>query len=604
MKAFSFSRNRSVLVLDPGHRSIKILLATRRKGEVQVTQHRLMDLPEGDRAGPEALSKRVEGLLSEFGSVPVSLSLPQQLSIYQVIDLPQVDLEKIKVLIKQETAKFTGLSEGRIVYDYGKLNPFGKYQNPYWVTFAKEEEVLGEASRLAGVGERVCEIITPANALIATYQSLPSQSDNALLVELGATSTVVALVVQKQPAYAIHYPMGGDAFSEAIASEKSRASQAPQPLKLKENNANEQFGSPGLRSAVDGWRSELEKILRDWLRENPELNLSANSFRVLLSGGGACKPGLLNYLRSTSHLRFTEWPKSPVGQTELPLGRYAIAYGVAIKSIGVSFPSASLFPTDLREARKSRSAQEWLQKVTWTLLIAVALLLLFGTAQKLSLAGKKQALLKKSQTVLRDARDVEALHRQWEESYEQLRPVLKEQRRTMDALATLSQLQRVRGDKKLWYVLFADQKSYFTGQTTPLPEPVTVLNFDTITNPAPAANPTPVGKYGYIAELSLAEEGEAMRQTLSKVVSELKNNPAFTNVDTLSLDQRKFLVNTNVIIPERHFALSIELAEDIFENPLPGKPPKPDKREIKPNPRIARPMPGRTPINSGKIKPE
>jgi Tfp pilus assembly PilM family ATPase len=603
MNAFSFSPNRRVLVIDPGHRCIKVLLAASRKSEVQVAQYRLIDLPDGDRLGAEVLSKRVEGILNEFGSIPVALSLPQQLSISQVIDLPQVDLEKIKVLIKQETAKFTGLSEGRIVYDYGKLSPFGKYQNPYWVTFAKEEEVLGEASRLAGVGERLCEIITPANALIATYQSLPSQSDNALLVELGAASTVVALVVQKQPAYAIHYPMGADAFSEAIASEKNGPSQTAQPLRLKENNANQQFGPSSLRSAVDGWRSELEKILRDWLRENPELNLSANSFRILLSGGGACQPGLLNYLRSTSHLRFTEWPKSIfVGETELPLGRYAIAYGVAIKSLGASLPSASLFPTDLREARKSRTTQEWLQKATWTLLAAVALLLFFGATQKLNLAGKKQALLKKSQTVLRDAKEVEALHRQWEESYEQLRPVLKEQKRTMDTLATLAQLQRVRGDKKLWYVLFADQKSYFTGQTVPLPEPVTVLNFDTITNFEPAANPTPVGKYGYIAELSLAEEGEAMRQTLSKVVSELKNDPAFTNVDTLSLDQRKFLVNTNVIIPERHFALSIEMAEDTFENPLPGKPPKPDKREVKANPRIARPMPGRTalPITNGK----
>lgn len=77
-----------------------------------------------------------------------------------------------------------------------------------------------------------------------------------------------------------------------------------------------------------------------------------------------------------------------------------------------------------------------------------------------------------------------------------------------------------------------------------------------------------------------------MRQTLSKVVAGLKNSPAFTNVDMLSSDQRKFLVNTNVIVPNRHFALSIELAETAFENPLPA-PPKVEKPKA--TPRVGRP---------------
>lgn len=587
MNLSSLPSIRRVLVIDPGSRCIKVLLAARRTGGVRVLLHRSIDLPEGDLLASEESGKIVGNVLQEFENLPVAIRLPQQLSISQVIDLPRVEPEQISALIKEETVKFSGLSEGGIVYDYGKLEPFGKYQNPYWVTFAKEEEILGEASRLAGVGERLCEIITPANALIATYQSLPSRSENAFLVELGATSTVVAIVAHGQAAYAINYPVGSDAFTEAITLEKNCSLEAAQALKSKENLLLEKSEHLKLRSSVDGWRFELEKILQDWLRENPELNVSVDSFHVILGGGGARQPGLLEYLRSTSHLRFTEWPNLPDVENELPLDRYAVAYGVALKSLGVSLPSASLFPTDLREARKRRYTQELLQRVTWMLLLFLALLLLFGSAQKFNLARKKKALLKQSQAVLQEAKEVDSLHRQWKMAYEQLRPVLQQQKRTVDALTTLSQLQQVRGDKKLWYVLFADQKSYFAGQTAPLPQPGLSADASALTNS------TPPGKYGFIAELSLAEEGEAMRQTLSKVVAELKKNTAFTNVDTLPLDQRKYLVNTNVIIPDRTFSLSIELAENTFLNPLPVKPPPLNKRDLKTNSHAVRPAPGR-----------
>lgn len=596
MNFSSLPSMRRVLVIDPGSRCIKILLAAKRTGGVRVLHHRSIDLAEGDLLAPEESGKIVGSVLEEFENLPVAIRLPQQLSISQVIDLPHVGPEQIRALIKEETVKFSGLSEGGIVYDYGQLQPFGKYQNPYWVTFAKEEEILGEASRLAGVGERLCEIITPANALIATYQSLPSRSENALLVELGATSTVVAMVAQGQAAYAINYPLGGDAFTEAISLQKNCSLEAAQSLKSTKNLLIETSENLKLRSSVDGWRFELEKILQDWLRENPELNVPADSFQVILGGGGARQPGLLEYLRSTSHLRFTEWSNLSGGENELPLDRYAVAYGVALKSLGVSLPSTSLFPTHLREARKRRYTQELLQRVNWMLLLFVALLLLFGTAQKFNLAKKKNALLKQSQAVLQQAKEVESLHRQWEEAYEQLRPVLKQQKGTVDTLTTWSQLQQVRGDKKLWYVLFADQKSYFAGQTAPSSHPGFIADDDALTDS------TPPGKYGFVAELSLAEEGEVMRQTLSKVVAELKKNTAFTNVDTLPLNQRKYLVNTNVIIPDRYFSLSIELAENTFLNPLPVKPRPLDKRDLKINSRAVRPTPGRiaTPPSNGK----
>ncbi len=79
-------------------------------------------------------------------------------------------------------------------------------------------------------------------------------------------------------------------------------------------------------------------------------------------------------------------------------------------------------------------------------------------------------------------------------------------------------MQKVRDDKKLWYVLFADQESYFAGQAAPLSQTNPVVAV-----PASLSNTNPPSvKYGFIAELCLSEEGEAMRQTLSKVVGRVE----------------------------------------------------------------------------------
>ncbi len=590
MNLFLLPPTRRLLVIDPGSRCIKVLLVAKLMGDVRVLRHRSIDLAEGGALPPGDLSRLLDGVLQEFGPMPAAISLPQQLSISQVIDLPRAGPEQVKSMIEEETVKLSGLSESSIVYDYGKLKPFGKYQNPFWVTVAKEEDILGEVGRLAGVGERLCEIITPANALIATYQAAQPRPENALLVELGASGTVVTIVAQGQGVYAINYPVGGSAFTEVIAQQKNCSLEAARSLKYSHNLFIGGQMIPGLLAAVDSWRSELEKILQDWLRENPELDLSVVSFRIILGGGGARQPGLMEYLNVRSDLRFTGWPSLSGELGELTLDRYAVAYGVALKRLGASPPAASLFPADLREARKRRHAQELLQSVNWALLLLVALVLLFGTAQKFNLDRKKSALLKQHREVLQEAREVGSLSRQWEEAYERLRPVLKAQKRTVDTLATLSLLQNVRGDKKLWYVLFADQESYFAGQAVPLSQ----------TNAAIPAPPTstnrPPAKYGFIAELCLSEDGEAMRQTLSKVVSELKQNPAFSGVDTLPADQRKNFVGTNVVIPGHHFSLSIEMAGNPFQNPLPSGEAKlpPASRANKTNSRVTRTPPERT----------
>jgi hypothetical protein len=72
---------------------------------------------------------------------------------------------------------------------------------------------------------------------------------------------------------------------------------------------------------------------------------------------------------------------------------------------------------------------------------------------------------------------------------------------------------------------------------------------------------TGLSSRAFIAEVCLVPQGEQMRQILSDLVSDLKRYPLFRNVDVLPAESRRDLVATNLLFPERHLALELNLSE-------------------------------------------
>jgi hypothetical protein len=196
----------------------------------------------------------------------------------------------------------------------------------------------------------------------------------------------------------------------------------------------------------------------------------------------------------------------------------------------------------------------------------LAVFLALGTWQKNELISSKQTLLAQSQAALNKARETDNLAQQLRHDYEQLLPLLRQQRHTVDTLQSLALLQHVRSNQSFWFVLFADPVSYFTaqpwGDTNPPPAHSAITNL-----------PTPP-IHGFIAELCLPEQGDALRRTLSALVTHLKESQLFQNVDSLPAERRRQLVDPSVLIPE-YFTLLFELPEDRLEpnSPATNRPP-------------------------------
>jgi hypothetical protein len=227
---------------------------------------------------------------------------------------------------------------------------------------------------------------------------------------------------------------------------------------------------------------------------------------------------------------------------------------------------------------RSRLGRQRLELASVVLAAICFLVLGLGTWRQASLYSRKDALLKKVQAAQEAVQANEALTEELITEYEGFRPLFAAQQNTVDTLKTLALLQQSRSNRSFWYVVLADQQSYFSQ-----PPALSVTNKLAGTNPVvtatslPAANVTNLSraKPGFIAELCIPEDAEAARRILSELVKNELNDPRlFAKVDSLSDDLRRDLADPKVMVTNRHMVLALDFAQTEFQlTSLPKKSP-------------------------------
>ena len=571
---------RRVIAIDPGSRVLKVVLAEVFFGRCRILRRETLEIPQGLGDKDDETAKRLQALLKEIGPYPVALAFPQHLTLSQVIELPVVAEAEVHQLIENETVKLGGLSETRIIYDYARLAPFGRHQHSFWITLCQENEFTAGLKRLALETDNVCDATSVGNALRAAYLGRIPATTPTVLADIGVRSTTLVILYRGQAVHISSFALGAELFFESIARERNFS--LAQALEWAEEK--KMFEGPeavaALRLAVNNWYDELIRVVQEWRLDHNELNLNLETFQFVLSGGGAVPTGLTSHLnRRFGAKRFVLWPEEEGGSAPgIPPGHFAVASGTAWQALEKNPQTASLLPAHLRAQWTEQKFAQRLQSVCFFLLILLAMILGLGTWQKISLANRKHQLLAEADLALRQAADTEKISRGLVRDYEQIRPALERQRRTLDILQTLATLQQVRSNRTLWFGLFADSQSYFSAPTGGSTND-TAMTLPAATAPSPTVlsdTNRPAIQPDLIAEVGIPEGGEAMRRTLSQLVAGLKRSPRFRNVDILSTEQRRPLEDARLIIPDHYFTIAFELAENEFK-PAEPKPAQSSK---------------------------
>jgi Tfp pilus assembly PilM family ATPase len=597
---------RRVLALDAGSRCLKLLLAESDFGRLRILKEELIDLQAEGLVSAGEVQAHLQSRLAEWGRPALALVLPQHLAISQVVDLPLAPENEVDKLIEHETIKLGGVSESRILYDFVRTETAAQNRQQFWVTVAQEGDIRERILQLGLEQEELCDITTTANALIAAYRAAQPLSSRAILVHLGAQTTVVIVVLAGQGVFATSFQMGGDFFTRALARLRNCPEEAAEGLKRSQDLLAGPEALPEFIGVVDGWVAELKRQLNEWFEHNPASALEAASFELVASGGGFDQPGLLGYLKTQADLDLQAWPRSAQPEAAVPTKCFEAAYGTALQALGYSAQPVSLLPEDYRAARRQRLRRQRLEVAS--LVVAALCVLVFAAAtwHQVSLAKRKQALLTKLEAGQEALEAHEALTEDLAVEYEGLRPLFAAQQNTLDTLRTLALLQESRTNRGLWYVLLADQQSYFD-----LPAGLAVTNRLSRTNvfappavrsrggpadfpplPVAATNPVPA-KPGYIAEFCLPGDADAARKVRRDLVDELKQQRLFSKVDLLSDDLRRNLADPKVTIPDREVVLALDFADVEFQQPLPVKKLAPRASNPRPLRALRQTTPGR-----------
>jgi Tfp pilus assembly PilM family ATPase len=589
---------RRVLALDAGSRCIKLLLAESDFGRLHVLKEELIDLQAEGLVSADEIKAHLQASLEAWGRPPLALILPQHLSISQVIDLPLAPESEVEKLIEDETVKLSGVSESRIVYDFVRTETAVKNRQQFWVTLSQEGDIRERILRLGVEQEDLCEVTTTANALIAAYRVTSPLSSRAILVHLGAQTTVVVVLLAGQGAFATSFQMGGDFFTRSLARLRNCSEETAESMKCAHNILAGSEASTDFAGVVDGWVAELKRQLNEWFEHNPSLAPDAASFELVASGGAFDQPGLLDYLKTQAGLNLRPWPKASQPEAVLPSKRFEVAFGAALQALGYSAQPVSLLPDDYRVAWQKRLNLQRLEMASLCLAVVCLVLLAFGTWHKASLISRKQALLAKVQAGQEAVEANDALAAELATEYESFRPLFASQQNTLDTLKTLALLQQSRSNRSFWYVLLADQQSYFSQppgltSTNKLPRTNLLAAFTSRAKEGFSASGTSTNlspaKPGFIAELCIPEDVDGARRVRRQLVDELKEQRLFSKVDLLSDDLRRNLAEPKVIIPDRDFVLALDFSETEFQQPLPPRKPPAGSSLRGPVRRVTRP---------------
>jgi Tfp pilus assembly PilM family ATPase len=579
---------RRVLALDAGSRCIKLLLAESDFGRLHILKEELIDLQVEGLVSAEEIKSHLQSSLDEWGRPPLALILPQHLSMSQVIDLPLAPESEVEKLIQDETIKLGGVSESRIVYDFVRTETAAKGRQQFWVTLSQEGEIRERILRLGVEQEDLCDVTTTANALIAAYRATSPLSSRAILVHLGAQTTAVVVLLAGQGAFATSFQMGGDFFTRSLARLQNSSEEAAESMKRATNLLIGPDASPDFAAVVDGWVAELKRQLNEWFEHNPVLAPDVTSFELVASGGGFDQPGLLDYLKAQAGLNLKPWPKGTQPDAGLPSRRFEVAFGAALQALGYSAQPVSLLPDDYRVAWRKRLNLQRLEMASLGLVAICLLIFVLGTWHKVALINRKHALLAKIQAGQEAVEANDLLTAELDTEYEGFRPMFASQQNTLDTLKTLALLQGSRSNRNFWYVLLADQQSYFsqlpggsltnklsrTNAFAALASRSRSVSSEFPDASATSTNLSPA-KPGFIAELCIPEDADGARRVRRQLVDELKEQPLFSKVDLLSDDLRRNLADQRVVVPDRDFVLVLDFAEAEFQQPLLMKRPLP-----------------------------
>lgn len=331
---------KTVVGLDFGTYSVKAVWAERRKGRVNLLRTEELQLPPDMKEPVRFIMPWLEkhGLLRSN----CALALPGTQVVFQPSSLAEDDPRTPEQAVEMEMAMFNDMADETMSYCMTCFD-VEKGVKQILMGIIRPEAVQQALLGAAAYPLRVHELVPSSVALFnAAVLADPPVAGPVIFVQMGHSSTDIAIGVSAGMLFARSFATGGKIFSDAL--HKTLGGGSAQIENIKRNEAGLEADNPHAATLLPParlWMAQLKSVLSVYHNQYPdEKHLPRN---IVLYGGGGQLRGLADFVSAELQI-----PCSLAGGFDFPPS-FAIPYGLALAALNSARCPLSLLPERMRD---------------------------------------------------------------------------------------------------------------------------------------------------------------------------------------------------------------------------------------------------------------
>ncbi|MEW4527015.1 type IV pilus assembly protein PilM [Maioricimonas sp. JC845] len=352
-------------------------------------------LSQPDAIPEEIIPQALETFLSrnDVQGDLIAISVPGQSALTRFIQLPPVEKSKLPEIVKYEARQQIPFALEDVIWDYQPLGA-GDDESGYLLDaevglFAMKRDQVMQHLRPFLNAKLEVELIQVAplalyNMLsydelgIRPGEPLETDGEHVIVLDMGCDNTTL-VVSDGVKIWIRNVPLGGNHFTRALTKEMKLSFAKAEHLKCNATKSPDPRAVfQALRPVFNDYVSEIQRSIGYFSSVNRQAKIS----KVVGVGNGFKLAGLQKFLQQNLQYE-VERPdtfRGVAGDSVLsaPLFSdnvlsFAVPYGLALQTLGLSRVSTTLLPPEIATARKIRRKKPWAVATAATLLAGLSL---------------------------------------------------------------------------------------------------------------------------------------------------------------------------------------------------------------------------------------
>lgn len=372
---FGNKKNESVIGIDIGASSIKIVQLRKRKGiavletygELSLSSYANSEIGQATNLPSSTIAQALKDLLKEANITTknAGVSIPFSSSLISIIQMPALDKKKLAVMIPIEARKYIPVPINEVSFDWFVV-PNEERAVTSLEDKEKEGEIINKENKNTISKEKVDVLLVAIhNNTLNKYNEIVQMADlNTSFFEIEIFSAIRAVVEQSitpvmvldmgsanTKLYIVEYGVvksshvinsGGQNLtqnlSRSLSMSTTKAEELKRKLDVRENENNNEVANPKdiILLGLDRIFTEANKALSQYQQK-----YNKNIGKVILTGGGATLNGILDIAKA--QLETEVVLSNPFSKVETPAffekvlkevgPEFAVAIGLALRKL-------------------------------------------------------------------------------------------------------------------------------------------------------------------------------------------------------------------------------------------------------------------------------